>query len=732
MKKDLKTSLFVSVTAALSKFETVFGNRIKSSVSLSTIIICTTFINIPVYGRPGDIDRTFGVNGIVRTGFTTAGQIDGSIYQADGKAIVVGEIFQNGSNQDFYAVRFNLDGTLDTTFGQSGSVAIAVSTRSDYAANVAVQPDGKILICGLSRDANSKYKFALVRLEPDGMLDQTFGVNGISITSISSGDDFASAVAVQDDMKILVAGSAATNGQNFALVRYDSDGSLDTTFNGTGKSVIRFPEGVSSAEAIAIDSGGKIVTAGATGGGDFSLTRFGLARCNPDGTLDTSFGNAGTVVVGFRNINQWQETAHALVLQPDDKIVALGEMNNGLVTGNDLAILRLNDNGSLDDSFGIGGTLITSIGTGDDAAYAAILQPDGKILVGGKAQYGGNIALALVRYDPDGLLDERFGDHGILSIDDPNRSEKISIMMFRPDGKLATAGFSRFEGVFLKFILVGTRESDFDNDGKTDISIFRPSVGAWYLLQSREGLYGTEFGFGDDQITPADFDGDGKTDISVYRPSTSIWYIFRSSDATVEYRNFGIDEDLPTPADYDGDGKADISVFRPSTATWYRQNSSDGSFYGQQFGLPEDKPTVGDFDGDGKADIAIFRPSLGDWYQFNSSSGSVSGARFGFGSDVIVPADYDGDGKTDLAVYRPSTGIWYINNSFTGEVTYNIFGLADDIPAPGDFDGDAKADVSVFRPSDGTWYRQNSSDGSFTAFQFGASGDKPTQTAFRY
>ena len=273
---------------------------------------------------------------------------------------------------------------------------------------------------------------------------------------------------------------------------------------------------------------------------------------------------------------------------------------------------------------------------------------------------------------------------------------------------------------------------DYDGDSKSDVSIFRPTDGAWYLQQSTAGLYGTLFGYGTDKITPADFDGDGKTDIAVYRPDAGIWYVFKSSNGTVTYNIFGLAEDLPTPADYDGDGKADVSVFRPSTATWYRQNSSDGSFYGQQFGLPEDKPTVGDFDGDGKADIAIFRPSLGDWYQFNSSDGSVSGARFGFGTDVIVPADYDGDGETDIAIFRPSTGIWYITNSSNGTVSYNIFGLPDDIPAPGDFDGDGKADVSVFRPSDGTWYRRNSSDGSYTAFQFGASGDKPTQASFIY
>jgi hypothetical protein len=273
---------------------------------------------------------------------------------------------------------------------------------------------------------------------------------------------------------------------------------------------------------------------------------------------------------------------------------------------------------------------------------------------------------------------------------------------------------------------------DYDGDHRTDISVFRPSSGAWYLQRSTAGLYGTEFGYGSDRITPADYDGDGKTDIAVYRPSTGLWYINKSTDGTVDYRVFGIAEDLPAPADYDGDGKADIAVFRPSTATWYRQNSHDGSFYAIQFGIPEDRPTIGDFDADGRSDIAIFRPSLGDWYQLYSSDSSLHGAEFGFASDVIVPADYDGDRRTDIAVFRPSTGLWYIAASSTSQVIYAVFGLAADIPAPGDFDGDGKADISVFRPSDGNWYRRNSSDGSFAAYQFGMNGDRPTQTAFRY
>ena len=269
-----------------------------------------------------------------------------------------------------------------------------------------------------------------------------------------------------------------------------------------------------------------------------------------------------------------------------------------------------------------------------------------------------------------------------------------------------------------------TVSSDFDGDGKTDVSVFRPSDRVWYVQKSSDSSFTqTQFGLSDDKVAPADFDGDGKTDISVYRSSGGVWYRLNSNDNTFTAIQFGISEDIPTPADFDADGKADLAVFRPSTGTWWIQQSSNSAVSAQQFGFAEDKPTVGDYDGDGKADIAVYRPSNGVWYHLRSSDGGFRAVQWGLSSDKTVPADYDGDGKTDFAVFRSSTGIWYVLRSSDSQFTAYNWGLSTDQPATGDFDGDGKADYAVFRGSNGVWYINQSSSGSNVFTQFGLNGD---------
>ena len=270
---------------------------------------------------------------------------------------------------------------------------------------------------------------------------------------------------------------------------------------------------------------------------------------------------------------------------------------------------------------------------------------------------------------------------------------------------------------------------DFDGDNKTDVGIFRPSLGQWWYLRSSDGgNRAFQFGATGDKIVPGDYTGDGKTDIAVFRPSTGFWSILRSEDSTFYGFPFGSSGDIAASADYDGDGKADSAVFRPSTATWYISKSSGGTTI-QQFGANGDAPAVADYDGDGKADLAIYRVALGQWWFVRSSDGTNRAFQFGTSTDKPLQGDYTGDGKADLAFFRPSTGEWFILRSEDSTFYGFPFGANGDIPASGDYDGDGRFDAAVFRPSSTTWFINRSTAGT-QIVGFGANGDQPVPNAF--
>lgn len=266
---------------------------------------------------------------------------------------------------------------------------------------------------------------------------------------------------------------------------------------------------------------------------------------------------------------------------------------------------------------------------------------------------------------------------------------------------------------------------NFDFDRKTDISIFRPSLGEWwYLKSSDQNVNAFQFGSTNDIPAPADFTGDGLTDIGFFRPSSGEWFVLRSEDNSFFSFPFGANGDIPVSGDFDGDGKADPAVFRPSSATWFINNSADDGVTIQPFGLNGDIPIVNDFDGDGRDDISIFRPTVAEWYYEKSTDKNVVGFQFGANNDVPVVSDYTGDGKSDIGFFRPSSGEWFILRSEDTSFFSFPFGTNGDIPAPGDFDGDGKADPAVFRPSNNIWFLQQSTAG-FAAIQFGVTGDIP-------
>ena len=782
------------------------------------------------YDSDGSLDTTFNSTGIVLTSIGNGSHAGQAVaLQSDGKILVAGESLDSTTGPDFAAVRYNPNGTLDMTFGSPGMVTTAFDTVSDSGNGVALYSDGKIVAAGRTRGISQIDATAVSRFTMDGKLDTTFSADGKTITSMGPGNDEAFRVAVQNDGKIVVAGYAGNfPNSDFAVARFNANGLLlDSTFGNNGKVLVPIGTAQDIAYDMVIQSDNKIVIAGLALVN--STTDFAVVRLNANGSLDTSFGSNGIITTP---VSDGEDVIRSIKLQPDGKIIVAGYVTP-IGSSSDFAIARYNIDGSLDPSFGSGGKVITSIGSSDDRANALALQSDGKlvvtgysvvsahadfaviryndngtldssfngngivtttvsptsadsandiviqrngrIVIGGSTVFDNDSNVALVRYNPDGTPDISFGSGGIVVTNYGNRGEVLNSLALQSDGKIVGVGSIDDRSTRLFMVLryegdnvgptptptptvtptpiptptptatptptptpspipspAGRTAFDFDGDRMADVSVFRPGDGAWYLLRSTGGFNGVSFGLATDKIAPADFDGDGTTDVAVYRPSQSTWYWLNSSTGTLSAVPFGASEDLPTPADYDGDGRADTSVFRPSNGVWYRLNSSNGSFYAVQFGAGDDKPTIGDYDGDGRADVAVFRPSTGAWYRLNSSNGQFIGISFGFSTDLITPADFDGDAKTDVAVYRPSSGTWFWLNSTNGGLSAVPFGTSEDMPVAADFDGDGRADVSVFRPSNGVWYRLNSGNGSFFAVQFGTSTDRPTPAAFRY
>jgi hypothetical protein len=264
--------------------------------------------------------------------------------------------------------------------------------------------------------------------------------------------------------------------------------------------------------------------------------------------------------------------------------------------------------------------------------------------------------------------------------------------------------------------------ADFDGDGRTDLSVFRPSEGNWYLNRSTAGFSVINWGSMNDVLVPGDYDGDGKADTAVFRASNTVgtpdFLILNSMTNTISGVEWGVPNDVPVVADYDNDGKADAAVYRPSTGTWFILNSNGGTTT-NTYGLAGDIPVVGDFVGDDAADLTVYRN--GTWYTRLSGGGSAI-RTFGVAGDTLVPADYDGDNNDDLAVFRSSEGRWYIYNSSTGMITSTLFGISSDVPVPGDYDGDGRDDLAVYR--NGTWYVNGSTSGSSVS-SFGVMSDRP-------
>ncbi|MCY7347640.1 MAG: FG-GAP-like repeat-containing protein [Pyrinomonadaceae bacterium] len=263
--------------------------------------------------------------------------------------------------------------------------------------------------------------------------------------------------------------------------------------------------------------------------------------------------------------------------------------------------------------------------------------------------------------------------------------------------------------------------NDFDGDGKSDVAVFRPSDGNWYVLQSGDAQTSVfSFGSAADIPAAADYDGDGVTDYAVFRPSEGTWYIRQSNTQDLRVGQFGIASDRLVPADYDGDGKADVAVYR--SGVWYLRRSSDNTFEAKNYGADTDAPLAGDFDGDGKSDFSVYRPAAETWFTLNSSSGNSSARNFGLAADVPAAGDFDGDGFADLAQFR--NGFWYVLNSTTA-FEASRFGAGEGQSIVGNYDGDGRADTTTFH--NGLWSIRDSGSGIGRNVYFGLPTDIPVK-----
>jgi uncharacterized delta-60 repeat protein len=345
-------------------------------------------------GAIGVLDTRFNFpNGFIIQPIGSSDDVGSPLaIQSDGK-ILLGGSCKNGSNINFCIARFNSDGTLDTSFGSPNGYKIQpIGSFSDIGQSLAIQLDGKILLTGRCYNG-SNTDFCIARFNSNGTLDTTFGSpNGYIIQPIDSWQDYGYSPAIQPDGKILFGGHCNSgSGWDFCIARFDSNGTLDTSFGTGGKVIQDIGSSSDLGYSLAIQPDGKILLGGSYSNGsnnDFCITRF-----NSDGTLDTSFGSSGKVI---QPIGSSSDNGNSLAIQPDGKILFGGHCDSG--SNNDFCIARFNSNGTLDTSFGSSGKVIQPIGSSDDYGRSLAIQPDGKILLGGSCQGVSNLDFCIARF----------------------------------------------------------------------------------------------------------------------------------------------------------------------------------------------------------------------------------------------------------------------------------------------------------------------------------------------
>lgn len=529
---------------------------------------------------PGSLDSSFGLAGFVQTNNFGNDSISDLVVQTNGKIVAI----SRNDSMDFVVSRYTTDGSLDSSFSGDGRRNIDFSGNSDFGSLVCSQSDNKVVLLGFT-DVNSVSQIAVARLNPDGssdlsfssdgevvlpfgsfptgcaiqpdgkivftlssissnfatlrltaggVLDTTFGTNGFVSTNVGATNIRTGGVKLQTDGKILVFG----NRSNFAecvIVRYNSNGVLDTTFNGAGINVFNFSTATENLSNIALQSNERIVL-----GISQADNIVKVARLFSTGNLDTTFGTNG--VSNINVPNSTDDAVEQIFIQSDEKILASGTT----IGGGKHVLFRLDGfGGNLDTSFGRNG-FYQNLRRKETGTFAASLIGD-KFVVG------------------------------------------FTLLTATNNTDLA------FERVNLSKTPIAA--ADFDGDAFTDSAVYRPTTGNWFILNSSTNTVTIDqFGANGDIPIDGDFDGDGRCDLAIFRPSNGTWFFKRSSDSTILGATFGGAGDRPIPGDYDKDGKTDMAFFRPGNGNWFvlRSSTNFSTFFAYPFGQAGDIPlTIG-------------------------------------------------------------------------------------------------------------------------------------------
>ncbi len=538
-----------------------------------------------------------------------------------------------------------------------------------------------------------------------GSLDPTFGVGGIISRDIP-GTGFINDIAVQPDGKAVIVGFWQ-NGptRDFIVIRVNSNGDYDPTFGTGGIVFTDFGGSYDDAFGVAIQSDGKIVVVGRS---ISSTTGFGdasIARYLPNGNLDTTYDGDGKFILNAFP-GMVGDGFTSIVIEPDGKVIAGGRVQP------DFLLVRVNLDGSLDSSFGTVGIVRTnSIGFVDEVRALLIL-PDGKIIAA-----GGSGRCSVARFNPNGSVDPGFGAAGFF-VANPGYYTQCYDVAVQPDGKLVLAGTAspaddppQYSSVVIRLNTLGGTDNTFGNNGFKVVNS-NPDGADYFTTLSIQS---------DGKILAGGFAGESEShDFVVARLESN-----GSFDNTFAHNGIAKNN-------ISGNDQVGASVMIGDTLLVVGDDTNgSGILKAARYNLKSTPTASSDFDGDGLPDYAVFRPSTGSWYVLRSSDNGVEVSQFGTNGDVPLDGDFDGDGRTDLAIFRPSVGQWWVSLSTDGTSSAIQFGQSTDKPAVGDYDKDGRTDIAYWRPATGTWTVLRSSDGFTSYFEvpFGLAGDIPIGAA---